>query len=125
MAVRDAVNKVIEVERTAGKVRGSLDTAVALYCADELRDCLQALGSELRFVLITSGVTVAPLSEAPAHAMATDVDGLCVDVVVCDYEKCERCWHRQPEVGSLEVHPTLCGRCVENIDGAGEVRQFA
>ncbi len=125
MNVRDAVNKEIEVQRGAGKVRGSLDTAVTLYCRDELLTALGEIGEELRFVLITSGATLAPLAEAPADAAATEIDGLCLRVEVSGDEKCERCWHRRPEVGSIAAHPTLCGRCVENVDGEGEQRRFA
>ncbi|GAB3281157.1 isoleucine--tRNA ligase [Parahaliea aestuarii] len=125
MAVRDAVNKEIEVQRGAGRVRGSLDTAVTLYCSDDLLSALGELGEELRFVLISSGAALAPLADAPADVAVTEIDGLCLQVVASGDEKCERCWHRRPEVGSLEAHPTLCGRCVENIDGSGEQRRYA
>ncbi|MFV0275980.1 MAG: isoleucine--tRNA ligase [Parahaliea sp.] len=125
MAVRDAVNKAIELERAAGKVRGSLDTGVTLYCDDNLLAMLGQLGDELRFVLITSGAVLAPLAEAPAGASATDIDGLRLQVEVATDQKCERCWHRRPEVGSIAAHPGLCGRCVKNIDGPGEQRRFA
>ena len=37
-------------------------------------------------------------------------------------EKCGRCWKILPEVGSVAAHPTLCGRCVSNLYGAGETR---
>ena len=40
-------------------------------------------------------------------------------------EKCERCWHRRDDVGQHAAHPTLCGRCVTNIEGPGEERRFA
>ncbi|MFV8817853.1 isoleucine--tRNA ligase [Haliea sp. E17] len=125
MAVRDAVNKEIEVQRTAGKVRGSLDTSVTLYCSDDLLAALGELGEELRFVLITSGAALAPLADAPAEVAGTEIDGLCLQVAVSGDEKCERCWHRRPDVGSIAAHPTLCGRCVENVDGEGEQRRFA
>lgn len=125
VAVRDCVNKAIESERSAGHVRGSLDTRVRLYCADELLAELATLGDELRFVLITSDAQLAPLSEAPADAQVTELDGLVVSVSVAADEKCERCWHRRADVGRHPVHPALCGRCVENIDGAGEQRLYA
>ncbi|MBP7970435.1 MAG: hypothetical protein KAZ08_01245, partial [Aquaspirillum sp.] len=38
------------------------------------------------------------------------------------HEKCERCWHHTADVGQHAEHPTLCGRCVSNIAGTGEVR---
>ncbi len=124
-AVRNAVNKEIEVQRAAGKVRGSLDTAVTLYCNEGLLAALGELGEELRFVLITSGAALAPLADTPPEAAGTEIDGLSLQVVVSSDEKCERCWHRRPDVGSIAAHPTLCGRCVENVDGEGEQRRFA
>jgi isoleucyl-tRNA synthetase len=38
--------------------------------------------------------------------------------------KCERCWHHREEVGSNPQHPTLCARCVDNVTGPGESRQW-
>jgi isoleucyl-tRNA synthetase len=39
--------------------------------------------------------------------------------------KCERCWHVRDDVGGAAEHPTLCGRCISNLHGGGEVRAFA
>ena len=125
MAVRTAVNREMETQRAAGALRGSLDARVSLYCSAELEAKLQALGDELRFVLITSAASLAPLAAAPEAAAMTELPGLRLAVAVEDAEKCERCWHRRPEVGSIVAHPTLCERCVENIDGDGEQRRFA
>lgn len=125
IAVRVAVNKQLEQLRGAGDLRGSLDADVTLYCSDALLERLARLGDELRFVLITSEARLAPLSDAVDTAGETDVEGLRVSAVPATAEKCERCWHRREDVGSLEAHPTLCGRCVTNVDGAGEVRYFA
>jgi isoleucyl-tRNA synthetase len=36
-----------------------------------------------------------------------------------------RCWHHRDDVGSSGEHPDLCGRCVDNVAGTGEVRRFA
>ena len=38
--------------------------------------------------------------------------------------KCARCWHRREDVGTHAAHPLLCGRCVSNVDGPGEVRSW-
>ncbi len=124
-AVRDAVNRELEARRAAGAIRGSLDATVTLYCDEDLASDLDALGDELRFVLITSGAGVAALAEAPAGAAETELPGLKLRVEASADEKCERCWHRRPDVGSVAAHPTLCGRCVENVDGPGELRRFA
>ncbi len=125
MAVRTAVNGEMENQRAAGVLRGSLDAKVTLYCAPALLAQLTALGDELRFVLITSDAQLQPLAAAPAAAATSELADLKLLVSVSPDEKCERCWHRRPEVGEITAHPTLCLRCVENIDGAGESREFA
>ena len=125
VAVRTAVNKAMEEQRSAGVLRGSLDAAVTLYCAPELLESLSNLGDELRFVLITSAATLMPLNAAGADAVSTETTDLKLKITVMTDEKCERCWHRSPDVGHSEVHPALCGRCEENIDGNGERRQYA
>uniref|UniRef100_UPI00214750B3 zinc finger domain-containing protein n=1 Tax=Endozoicomonas sp. SESOKO1 TaxID=2828742 RepID=UPI00214750B3 len=85
---------------------------------------LNRLGNELRFVLITSTATVKPLADA-GDAATTELAGLKVLVEKSGHSKCERCWHRREDVGTIAEHPDLCGRCVENIEGSGEQRQFA
>jgi isoleucyl-tRNA synthetase len=123
--VRQDVNKALEASRAEGNVRGSLDANVALYASDELRATLEHLGDELRFVLITSDATCSALDEAPAEAFAGELEGLRVVVVASNAEKCERCWHKRDDVGQVAAHPTLCVRCVTNVDGEGEVRHYA
>ena len=125
MAVRQQVNKALELAREQGALRGSLDADVALYAEPELAERLRSLGEELRFVLITSEATVASLDEAPAEAYEAEGMALRIVAVPSTSEKCERCWHRRPDVGEHTAHPTLCGRCVTNIEGPGEVRHFA
>ncbi len=125
IAVRDAVNRELENQRNQGVLKGGLDAAVTLYCSESLLESLEILDEELRFVLITSEATLATLDEEPAGAADTEVEGLALGVQPCEQEKCERCWHRREDVGTIEAHPTLCGRCVENIEGSGEHRRFA
>ena len=82
------------------------------------------LGDELRFLLIVSYARVHPAIEQAAHAVAANgVEGLTIAVAASAHRKCERCWHRREDVGSVSEHPTLCARCVENVDGAGESRR--
>ena len=122
--VKNAVNKVLEVKRGAGEVGGSLGTEVVLFCDATLQQQLQKLGNELRFVLITSTAEVRALADAQ-EAVATDVNGLKVSVKKSIHPKCTRCWHHRADVGRFAMHPELCARCVENVDGQGELRKFA
>lgn len=122
--VKTAVNKVLEEKRSAGLVGGSLGAEVTLYCDAQLQTELQKLGDELRFVLITSTAKIQPLVAAQ-DAEQTEIEGLKLLVTKSDQAKCERCWHHRADVGAHSVHPTICLRCVENVDGKGEMREFA
>ncbi|WP_165857635.1 isoleucine--tRNA ligase [Marinobacter sp. JSM 1782161] len=122
--VKEAVNKCLEDARNRGDIKGSLSAEVTLYCEGDLKADLEALGEELRFVLITSGARVATLAEA-GEAEVSAYEGLRVSVSASSNEKCDRCWHHREDVGQHPAHPKLCGRCIENIDGQGEHRAFA
>jgi isoleucyl-tRNA synthetase len=124
-AVRNAVNKEIENQRNAGKLGSALEADVVLYCDDKLKQELDKLQNELRFVLITSGAEVRLYDATLADLMATDVKGLWLQVKPLTYAKCERCWHRRKDVGTHANHPALCDRCIENVEGAGEKRAYA
>ena len=126
LKVRGEVNKVIEQARADKKVGGSLEAAVTLYAEPELAAKLTALGDELRFVLLTSGATVADYNDAPADAQQSEVlKGLKVALSKAEGEKCPRCWHYTQDVGKVAEHAEICGRCVSNVAGDGEKRKFA
>ena len=114
--IRDAVNKEIEAVRTAGSVGSSLQANVTVYAGPSDRALLESLGDDLKFVFITSAARVTPLAQG---------DALRVEVMPSTSVKCERCWHWRDDVGQDEAHPTICGRCVSNLHGAGETRSVA
>ncbi len=125
LAVREIIAKELERVRVEGKIGSSLDAEVDLYAGETLYQTLMQLADELRFILITSYARVHPAQQRPSHALNTEMPGLWTVVSPSDYPKCVRCWHHREDVGSHADHPELCGRCVENIEGAGEQREFA
>ncbi|TRO32264.1 isoleucine--tRNA ligase [Pseudomonas putida] len=125
MAVKASVNKELENQRTAKVIGGNLQAEVTLYADEGLSADLGKLGDELRFVLITSAASVVPFAQAPAEAVATEVEGLKLKVVKSGHAKCGRCWHFRADVGSHPEHPEICSRCVDNLSGQGEVRHYA
>jgi isoleucyl-tRNA synthetase len=125
LEARGAIAKQLEQARKDGVIGSSLAAELDIYCSDEWLATLSALGDELRFVMITSDVRLHALSEKTADAVATGIDGLLVSVAASAHQKCARCWHFREDVGQHAEHPELCGRCVENVDGEGEHRQFA
>jgi isoleucyl-tRNA synthetase len=111
--VRDTVNKAIEEVRAAGGVGSSLQAEVSVAAPPEAHALLASLGEDLKFVLITSKATLA------------SAETLAVTVTPSSATKCERCWHWRDDVGAAATHPTICGRCVSNLGGAGEARTVA
>jgi isoleucyl-tRNA synthetase len=111
--IRDLVNKDIENLRTAGQVGASLQAEINLTAPAADHALLASLGTDIKFVFITSKVTLQT------------GDTLAVQVTASQATKCERCWHYADDVGSDAAHPTICGRCVSNLHGAGETRLVA
>ena len=125
LTVRTEVNKALELARKEKSVGKALEAKVTLFATETLANTLNELGNELRFVLITSSAIVEQVSQAPDDATATEIEGLWLKVSTADGVKCERCWHVTEDIGASDVHPSLCGRCITNVDGEGETRQFA
>lgn len=125
LTIRSEVNKVLEQARTDKHIGGSLEAAVTLYADKELAYKLNSLGDELRFVLLTSQATVAPIESAPTDAQETEFKGLKITFSKAAGEKCPRCWHYASDIGSVAAQPDICGRCVTNVAGDGEIRKFA
>jgi isoleucyl-tRNA synthetase len=123
LRVREAVSKELEKLRVAGGIGASLEAEVDLYCEERWSQDLKRLGDELRFLFIVSEARVYPVLDRPDVAMpASGVEGIWIAVQPSAYAKCERCWHRREDVGRVTGHPTICGRCVQNVDGSGEQR---
>lgn len=123
--VKDSVNKCLEDARNEKLVKGSLSAEATLYVSDDLKTDLERLGDELRFVLLTSEVTLKPLAEG-TDARTTDLANLKVCVQASEKNKCVRCWHHREDVGTHTDHPSLCGRCITNLpEGEGESRSYA
>jgi isoleucyl-tRNA synthetase len=127
ISVRNEVSKAIETVRRDGRAGSSLAVEAELWIDGERREALDWLGDELRFVLLTSDARVGGLANAPSGApvIETEDGALALRVTASAHGKCVRCWHYRADVGSDPDHPEICGRCVQNVSGAGEVRQCA
>ncbi len=123
LALREAVTGVLEPMRADGAIGASLEAEVVLYLGDGLLEKLAPVAGELRFFFITSQFTLAPGANRPADAVAVEGIDAWIAAGVTDAAKCVRCWHYRPDVGTHAEHPELCGRCIENVDGAGEDRR--
>ena len=99
--------------RVAGQIGSSLQAEVTLHADGEKYELLASLADDLRFVLICSKTRLIRSAEDK------------LECVALDHAKCERCWHVRDDVGSDAEHPEICGRCIANLYGEGEVRACA
>ena len=121
LELRSEVNKHIEEARNNEIIGSSLDAEIEILCGDKLFNLFEEFNEELRFIFITS--------EAKAILNKIDVSDennkIQITVKKSSNEKCVRCWHSRPEVGSIKDNEYICNRCFENVYGEGEVRNFA
>lgn len=112
--IRAATMREIELVRSRGEIGSSLAAEIDYHANGADLALLQSLGHDLRFVMLSS--------RADTHASTGD---LTIQVHATDHSKCARCWHHRADVGTNTEHPELCGRCEDNLYGAGENRNFA
>ena len=113
---RVVVTKQIEEKRAQKLVGSSLAAELDIHATGAAHDAMARLGEELRFVLITSRATLHQSEKRGEEQVV---------VTPSAHAKCERCWHYRADVGTDKAHETLCGRCVDNLFGAGETRIHA
>jgi isoleucyl-tRNA synthetase len=114
LVLRDQVAKTLEPMRAIGAIGAALDAEIAIHCGAEELAWLSPLADELRFLFISGDVVVEQGGNAEVAITAT----------VSAKSKCIRCWHHRADVGSHPEHPEICGRCVSNVDGPGEDRNW-
>ena len=107
-ALRDDVQKALELSRKEKVIGKSLEASVTLYCGGELYDFVKSVEEELKTVFIVSHVDVIKGGEG---AIQGEVEGFSVTVGKAGGQKCERCWVYSDTVGADPEHPTLCARC--------------
>ena len=115
LALREQLSKTLEPMRAAGQIGAALEAEVELRCSDADQRWLAPLADELRFLFISGDVSVATVADAQGIAVLAQPTGK---------SKCGRCWHYRADVGQVAAHPSLCGRCVSNVDGPGEDRRW-
>ncbi|MBW4657984.1 MAG: isoleucine--tRNA ligase [Drouetiella hepatica Uher 2000/2452] len=127
--IRQEVNKVLEQARVAKAIGSSLEAKVLLYVPDlTLKQKLQAMNltdslssngvDELRYLFLTSQVELLETPDRLSDSkFQSQSDALGIGVVDAEGTKCDRCWNYSTHVGESTVHPLLCERCVEAIDG--------
>lgn len=112
IAVRNDVNKALELARNEKNIGKSLDAEVIVYADGEMYDFLKAMEDELAEIFITSKAGVEASAKAE-NAMDGEIVG--VKVFASAHEKCGRCWVRSETVGANPEFPGICADCVKKL----------
>jgi isoleucyl-tRNA synthetase len=101
-AVREVVSKALETARAAKLIGKSTEASVTVRAEGEQRQLLESARAELAGLFIVSRVVLA--------------DGpLSVEVTAAPGRKCPRCWVFTEDSGRSQIHPELCGKCVDAL----------
>jgi isoleucyl-tRNA synthetase len=103
--VREAVLPELEKARQTKTIGKALEAKLKLSGKLTFNQDAQAVES-LRELLNVSQLEL----------VSTDTEAWQVEVFPADGQKCERCWHWEPTVGSHSEHQTICNRCVSAIN---------
>lgn len=113
LMTKELANKAMDVARCNKIINSGLSASLEIVANETVLTALNKLAQEAKFVFITSDVKLSLGDE------------LSIQVHPAVGNKCVRCWHILPSVGSVPKHSELCPRCVSNAFGDGEVRHHA
>jgi isoleucyl-tRNA synthetase len=114
LALREQIAKLLEPMRASGAIGAALEAEITVSANAATLARWQPLAKELRFLFISGDVALVPTQAAEVSVAAEPGNK----------PKCARCWHLQADVGTHPEHPEICGRCVGNVQGPGERREW-
>jgi isoleucyl-tRNA synthetase len=116
IAVKGEISRAIEIARKNKVLGHSLDAAVSVCPPENLRSLVETHLEELRALLIVSQVRLAQKDQLPEAYASAELEGLFVGVSKAGGAKCNRCWIYSENIGQTAAHPTICERCLKNLE---------
>ena len=112
--VRRVVTGALELERAEKRIGSSLQAAPRVFTdADTAATFANLNAAEL---FITSGA-VFDTGTGPDDAFhLEEVANVAIMPVLAHGKKCERCYQVLEDVGSVDIHPTICQRCADAVE---------
>lgn len=111
IALRNDVNKALELSRAEKIIGKPLDAHITLYVSDDVKEDVEKLAASMPLTtyFIVSEVEIV-YGKGEGH-VGEEFKGITVAVKPCQYPRCVRCWTHSQSVGSNAQHPELCARC--------------
>jgi isoleucyl-tRNA synthetase len=107
LELRDVVLKALDEKRKAGDIGSAQEAGVTISTSDVSKIAyLNSKRSLLESVFIVSTVDIKQ----------EGTSDWTIDVQKAKGDKCGRCWNYRLDVGKDPDHPTICGRCVAQVN---------
>jgi len=114
-AVRDGVNKALEMKRQERFIGNSLEAKVVLFTGDEEYSLLTTYRDILPTLFIVSDVEIEKGTAPEREVYENSVPKFSVLIQRASGKKCERCWNWSDMVGAFHDAPELCDRCYNTL----------
>ncbi len=114
IALRDDVNKALELARADKIVGKPLDAKLTLYLSEDAKTAYDEIAHlPLQTLFIVSEIE-AVVGDGEGYK-GEEFPGVAVKVEPSALPKCVRCWTHSKTVGQSSEHPELCARCAEAL----------
>ncbi len=119
LIIRDEILKALEIARKEKFIGSSLEAGVLIYADEDIFHMISKDLELIRLLAIVSHVEV--FNESPKESdllfKSIEIPNFSVKVINAPGHKCERCWTYRVSVGEFHNYPSLCDRCVANLEG--------
>ncbi|MFH1799173.1 MAG: isoleucine--tRNA ligase [Candidatus Omnitrophota bacterium] len=114
LALRDNVMKFLELKRSEGLIKSSLESAVEFYSDKE--DIRTFIRENIKLFPGLFKVSQASLMDTSDNEFK-DIPELCIKIKITKAagKKCQRCWNFSENVGKDKDFPDICERCFSVI----------
>jgi len=114
IALRNDVNKALELARVEKTIGKPLEAVVALFFSESAKAQFGKIAAmPLSMIFIVSETKVVYGSGEGYEG--DEFKGITIQIEPCDAPKCIRCWMHNEHVGENAEHPELCPRCAAAV----------
>lgn len=117
IAVRDEVNKALEIKRQEKFIGNSLEAKVKVFLTGEDYKLLTQYRDFLPTLFIVSAVDIFDSGPVEKAYRSEEIPDLFISIEHAPGRKCERCWNWSESVGSFMDAPDVCHRCYRVMKG--------
>lgn len=114
IALRDDVNKALELARAEKTIGKPLEAVVTLFVSEGAKAQFEKIASmPLSMIFIVSETKV--VFGGGAGYEGDEFKGITIQIEPCNAPKCIRCWMHNEHIGENAEHPELCPRCAAAV----------